>query len=179
MKKGPDIFFHNFLRFLDGVADAAAWGAGVSILMKLFPNKVSTIMSWTEMLFGLGYMLGKIIENFFLRCQNSEISELFLGPALGSALYQAGGFLLPFLVVGIWCLIGAFGILFTIPNVKSNDDQKDSNDDRKKLTLKDLAKVSYNSKSKLKKNQRCFFSAPIDIYALFGQFHLFLWKRND
>ena len=58
-------FFHNFLRFLDGVADAAAWGAGVSILMKLFPNKVSTIMSWTEMLFGLGYMLGKIIENFF------------------------------------------------------------------------------------------------------------------
>ena len=65
MKKGPDIFFHNFLRFLDGVADAAAWGAGVSILMKLFPNKVSTIMSWTEMLFGLGYMLGKIIEIFF------------------------------------------------------------------------------------------------------------------
>ena len=91
--------------------------------------------------------------NFFLRCQNSEISELFLGPALGSALYQAGGFLLPFLVVGIWCLIGAFGILFTIPNVKSNDDQKDSNDDRKKLTLKDLAKVSYNSKSKLRKKQ--------------------------
>ena len=52
--------FHDFFRFLDGVADAAAWGAGVSILMKLFPNKVSTIMSWTEMLFGLGYMLGKI-----------------------------------------------------------------------------------------------------------------------
>ena len=47
------------LRFLDGVADAASWCAGVSILMKLFPNKVSQIMSWTEMLFGLGYMLGK------------------------------------------------------------------------------------------------------------------------
>ena len=69
----------------------------------------------------------------------------FLGPALGSALYQAGGFLLPFLVVGIWCLMGAFGILFTIPNVKPDDDQKDSNEDRKKLTLKDLAKVSYLS----------------------------------
>ena len=51
------IFF--LLRFLDGVADAASWCAGVSILMKLFPNKVSQIMSWTEMLFGLGYMLGK------------------------------------------------------------------------------------------------------------------------
>ena len=64
-EKSFENFFHDFFRFLDGVADAAAWGAGVSILMKLFPNKVSTIMSWTEMLFGLGYMLGKIIENFF------------------------------------------------------------------------------------------------------------------
>ena len=41
------------------MADAMSWAAGVSILMKLFPNKVSQIMSWTEMLFGLGYMLGK------------------------------------------------------------------------------------------------------------------------
>ena len=49
-------------RFLDGMADAAAWGAGVSILMKLFPNRVSQIMSWTEMLFGLGYMLGKFYD---------------------------------------------------------------------------------------------------------------------
>lgn len=45
-------------RFLDGVADAASWGAAVSILMKLFPNHVSSIMAWTEMVFGLGYMLG-------------------------------------------------------------------------------------------------------------------------
>ena len=40
------------------MADAAAWGAVVSILMKLFPNHVNTIASWTEMLLGLGYMLG-------------------------------------------------------------------------------------------------------------------------
>jgi hypothetical protein len=49
-------------RFIGGVADAAALGSILSILMKLFPNYVSTIVSWTEMLFGLGYMLGlKII----------------------------------------------------------------------------------------------------------------------
>ena len=47
-------------RFLDGVADAASWAASVSILMKIFPKKVSTIMSWSEMLFGLGYMLGTL-----------------------------------------------------------------------------------------------------------------------
>jgi len=45
-------------RFISGVADAAAIGAVLSILMKLFPNKVSTVVSWTEMSFGLGWMLG-------------------------------------------------------------------------------------------------------------------------
>ena len=58
--------FENVLRplnfsFIDGVADAAILGAGVSILMKLFPKKVYTIISWTEILFGLGFMLGKKI----------------------------------------------------------------------------------------------------------------------
>ncbi len=46
-------------RALGGIADVAAWGAVISILMKIFPSKVTTIMSWTEMFFGLGYMLGK------------------------------------------------------------------------------------------------------------------------
>ena len=58
LKIGPRNCY-SIIRFLDGVADATAVCAGVSILMKLFPNKVSQIMSWTEMLFGLGYMLGK------------------------------------------------------------------------------------------------------------------------
>ena len=51
------ILFSN--RFINGVADAAALGAVISILMKLFPKYVTTVISWTEMLFGLGYMLGK------------------------------------------------------------------------------------------------------------------------
>ena len=53
-------------RFMGGVADAAAWGSVVSILMKLFPNHVTTIASWTEMLLGLGYMMGKKIANDWL-----------------------------------------------------------------------------------------------------------------
>ena len=48
-------------RFLGGVADAAALGAILSILLKLFPNHTTSVLSWTEMLFGLGYMLGKIL----------------------------------------------------------------------------------------------------------------------
>ena len=55
-------FFIHFFRFLGGVADAAALGAVLSILMKLFPKYVTSIVSWTEMLFGLGYMLGNLTE---------------------------------------------------------------------------------------------------------------------
>ena len=41
------------------MADAAGWGAVLAILMKLYPDKVSQIMSWTELFFGLGYTIGK------------------------------------------------------------------------------------------------------------------------
>ena len=66
----PCSYFQEFIqfmllfldrRFLGGVADAAALGAILSILMKLFPNHTTSVLSWTEMLFGLGYMLGKIL----------------------------------------------------------------------------------------------------------------------
>ena len=63
------------------------------------------------------------------------------GPALGSVLYQVGGFLLPFMCVGIWCFIGAFGVLFTIPKVDMSIDLNAV--DGKKLNILDLLKVSY------------------------------------
>ena len=104
-----------FSRFLDGVADAASWAASVSILMKIFPKKVSTIMSWSEMLFGLGYMLGTL-KNVLLTTflQISRYLIFFLGPALGSYLYEIGGFLLPFEVVGCWCLMCEFEIFLKL-----------------------------------------------------------------
>ena len=85
-----------FLRFLDGVADAASNCCGTSLLIKLFPDKAMSIFSWLETLFAFGYMMG---------------------PFIGSALYQLGGFLLPFLVIGIWCLFGAFGKLFSFQKI--------------------------------------------------------------
>ena len=48
--------------------------------------------------------------------------------------------MLPFLCVGFWCLIGAFGILFTIPTINKKDSNNDSNDG-KKLTILGLLKV--------------------------------------
>ena len=46
------------------MADAAAWGALISILMKLYPNNVTTIAAWTEMLVGFGYMIGMDNDSF-------------------------------------------------------------------------------------------------------------------
>ena len=48
--------------------------------------------------------------------------------------------MLPFLCVGFWCLIGAFGILFTIPTINKSDINNDSTDG-KKLTILGLLKV--------------------------------------
>ena len=61
---GLNFFSLVFFRFLEGVGLAASWGAGVSILMELFPDKVSTICSWSETLYGFGYMLGLKISLF-------------------------------------------------------------------------------------------------------------------
>ena len=50
------------LRFINGFADVAAWTSIISILISLFPKKVASVLSWTEVLTGLGYILGKYGE---------------------------------------------------------------------------------------------------------------------
>lgn len=86
-------------RFLDGVGDAATWGAIISVMMKLYPDKVASILSWNEMAYGLGYSLG---------------------PAVGGILYDYGGFKLPFLLVGCIAFVLAFALLFLIPGLRTN-----------------------------------------------------------
>ena len=73
-----------------------AWSSALGILMVIFPNKVAKVMSWTQTCFGLGYMLG---------------------PGVGAALYEAGGFMLPFLVVGSVSTLLSIALAFTIPNM--------------------------------------------------------------
>ena len=64
--------------------------------MKIFPNKGAKVIGWTQTFFGLGYMLG---------------------PWLGAALYEYGGFILPFLTVGITSTILSITLAFSIPDV--------------------------------------------------------------
>lgn len=51
--------------------------------------------------------------------------------------------MLPFLVVGTWCMIGAIGVFFVVPNIKNTpDDEQDKEKRGKKLTYYGIAKVS-------------------------------------
>ena len=77
---------------------AAVYGAIFGVMMKLYPDKVFTIMSSNEMLFGLGYALG---------------------PAIGSTLYHVGGFKFPYITLGSMCLINAITLAYYIPGLSS------------------------------------------------------------
>ena len=70
-----------------------------------------------------------------------------IGPALGSFLYELGGFILPYEIVGSILLVSAFGIYFSIPNTKSKGEQpsapsEDSNvsGSVRRITLSDVVK---------------------------------------
>ena len=92
--------------------------------MKIFPDNVTTVFSYTETCFGLGYTIG---------------------PAIGSLLYQAGGFSLPFLVVGVLGLALATGLLFLVPKIertKREESCDDDSEDQEKRCLKPLTLVA-------------------------------------
>ena len=79
-------------------------------------------MSYTEMCIGVGYILG---------------------PALGSYLYELGGFMVPFETVGSILIIAAFAVYFSIPKTTKNKNEEetaDANSDgsKNRITLTDV-----------------------------------------
>lgn len=104
-----DLFYQTCLVFLLIIkiiiisGTAMAWSSSLGILMKIFPNKVARVMSWTQTCFGLGYMLG---------------------PGVGAALYEAGGFMLPFLIIGSLSTLFSIALAFTIPDVSEVQEEQ-------------------------------------------------------
>ncbi len=108
------IFTKKPFRFLFGVADSASYVAVVGIMMKLWPDKISQIISWTESIFSMGYTIGnksKGLKWLFY------MLYLSLGPALSAGLYATGGFELPFFVLGGLALIQAVLLVATVPSM--------------------------------------------------------------
>ena len=108
-----------FLRFLHGISDAATMGASLAILIEMYPDRITTLMSYTEMCVGLGYILG---------------------PAIGSILYEMGGFILPFEVMGSICLLAALGLYCSIPQSSTSPSPKTirTEQNRRKMALSDM-----------------------------------------
>ena len=81
------------IRIVEGVGAAATWNSNLSILMAKFPERKASVKAWCDAAFNLG---------------------LTLGPVLGAAMYEAGGFCLPFAVTGAAIIVsGAAAYLVT------------------------------------------------------------------
>ena len=63
--------------------------------MYLYPEQLGTINSWSETALGVGYSVG---------------------PAIGGLLYDAGGFHLPFVAVGLANILFAMIIILALPS---------------------------------------------------------------
>ena len=87
-------------RLIAGMADAVAWSAVLAIMMELESGSTSFIVSHGETIFGFGLMVG---------------------PAVGSLLYNVGGFVAPFSVLGAVAVLAAFAMAFVVPDVGSVD----------------------------------------------------------
>ena len=102
------------------------------IFMYLYPDKVATINSWSETALGVGYSVG---------------------PALGGFLYDAGGFHLPFVAMGVANILFAIIIILALPSKEFNTciTTKEGNRDNYtpimtivKEVLVNLKKFSFN-----------------------------------
>ena len=81
------------LRFILGVAYGMAWPSGIGVLIDLVPHYEASAQSWVQASFGFG---------------------ICVGPAVGSWLYNIGGFTLPFMVNGFYMMGTAIILIFTL-----------------------------------------------------------------
>lgn len=90
----PFIVLSFALRMIGGVASAVFLTASFTIVVKEFPERTAQTFSLTATLLGLG---------------------LILGPVFGGFLYQWGGFVTPFGILGGFQLLGAILSLILMP----------------------------------------------------------------
>ncbi|CAG2115762.1 unnamed protein product, partial [Medioppia subpectinata] len=104
---GNDFIIMCFVvRIIEGVSSAAFMTASYAIMTKEFPDRIATTFSLLQTFFGLG---------------------LILGPTLGGALYQWGGFILPFVVLGSFLLLGGVFTFLLLETCDKPPEQESGN----------------------------------------------------
>lgn len=87
------------MRAMMGMADGIGWASVVTILLSIWPEEGARIMSASQTIFGVGWMIG---------------------PAIGTFLFKIQGFFLPFLIIGsLTMILGVLSICF-IPKIKGS-----------------------------------------------------------
>ncbi|XP_034232465.1 MFS-type transporter SLC18B1-like [Thrips palmi] len=91
----PFIVLSFLIRIIEAMGNAAFLTASFAIIAKEFPDNVATTFASLETFFGLG---------------------LIVGPTVGGALYQVGGYTTPFVVLGSALFLSAIMTAFVLPD---------------------------------------------------------------
>ncbi|XP_023933722.1 MFS-type transporter SLC18B1 [Bicyclus anynana] len=91
------------IRIIEAMGNAAFLTASFAIIAKEFPDNVASMFASLETFFGLG---------------------LIVGPMLGGALYNWGGYSLPFAVLGSTLFLTAILCYLTLPKTFDDEDIK-------------------------------------------------------
>ncbi|XP_050309517.1 MFS-type transporter SLC18B1-like [Anthonomus grandis grandis] len=99
----PFIILSFIIRIIEAMGNAAFLTASFAIIAKEFPDKVATTFASLETFFGLG---------------------LIVGPTVGGALFQAGGYTLPFAVMGSALFASAILTALVLPKHEYGTDKE-------------------------------------------------------
>jgi len=103
-----------FLRMIEACGNSAFLTGSFSAIAKEFPDKVASMFALLELFFGIG---------------------MIVGPMIGGALYQVGGFTLPFAIMGSLLVLASIFIFFVLPDIGNKSSASDE-DDAEKATVK-------------------------------------------
>ncbi|XP_073985292.1 MFS-type transporter SLC18B1-like [Rhodnius prolixus] len=111
----PFIILSFVIRIVEALGNAAFLTASFAIIAKEFPENVATTFASLETFFGLG---------------------LIVGPTVGGALYEIGGYTTPFLVLGSVLFLSAIMTAFVLPDHAEHEiDTKQSGSLKKVLKI--------------------------------------------
>ncbi|XP_033212868.1 MFS-type transporter SLC18B1-like isoform X2 [Belonocnema kinseyi] len=102
----PFIILSFVIRIVEALGNAAFLTASFAIIAKEFPDNVATTFASLETFFGLG---------------------LIVGPTVGGALYEVGGYTTPFAVLGSALFLAAVMTAFVLPVHEINDEISHNN----------------------------------------------------
>jgi len=93
------------VRIIEAFGNSAFLAASFTMVAQLFPTSVATVFALVEMSFGVG---------------------MIVGPTVGGALFQAGGYTAPFATLGSILLLQAGVSSLTLPSLKESNTSSTS-----------------------------------------------------